>query len=170
MTTTTAFPMFSRHMFDNHVETVKAAALDTFTNIGVEPQFVYKGEEDAPCDGVVGIISIVGDVAWSLMVGVPRESAESLTVAFTGFEVAYDSADMGDVVGELANVLAGFVVNHLEGIGVSASLSLPTVVRGSHVEMMIPEGQPAARLNFDSTRGKFWIKVAVARSAHGYRS
>ena len=41
-------------------------------------------------DGVVGIISFVGDLHWLLMVAFPRTSAENLISKFTGFEIKYD--------------------------------------------------------------------------------
>ncbi|MBI5878013.1 MAG: chemotaxis protein CheX [Chloroflexi bacterium] len=153
------------------VTEVKAATCETFAGIwGAAPEFEGDVEKGGSCDGVVGIISLVGDVAWSLMVGIPRLSAPAITMSFTGFEVPYDSPDMGDVVGEIANVLAGVVSGRLDAIGIAANLSLPTVVRGSNVEMLIPEGQPSAKLNFNSPYGEFWIKVAVARQHAAYRS
>jgi chemotaxis protein CheX len=162
--------MFSNSLFDSHVETVKQAVLESFGNMGVAPQFTGNSNTGAPTDGLVSVISLVGDIAWSLMVGVPRETAAMLAAAFTGFEVPDDGADMADVVGELVNVLAGFVVNNLEGIGIVANLSLPTVVRGRNIEMMAPEGLPSTRMDFSSTPGNFWVQVAVSKHSHLHRA
>src|SRR5207244_10134077 len=117
------------------------------------------GGGGAQCDGVVGIISFMGGLSWSLMLGLPRETATALALAFAGFEIPFDSADMGDVVGELANVLAGGVSARLDTAGVAAQMSLPTVARGSDVELLLPGGLPSQRLPFASARGQFWVKV-----------
>ena len=41
------------------------------------------------------------------MLGLPRQTASNLVLAFAGCEIDFDSPDMGDAVGELANILAG---------------------------------------------------------------
>ena len=93
----------------------------------------------------------------------PELTAPSLVQKFTGFPIPYDSADMGDMVGEFANILGGDIVARLETNRVKAGISLPTVVRGSNVEMLLPQGQPATRMVFSSPCGEFWVRVACKR-------
>lgn len=142
---------------------VKQALLASFSTIcGAEPVHLETQEEVPRCDGIVGIISFVGTLSWSLMLGLPRETASAMALQFAGFEIEFDSPDMGDVVGELANVMAGQVTVQMEKMGIRAEMSLPTVARGSDVEMLLPGYLPSARMYFDSAPGKFWVKITAA--------
>ena len=118
-------------------------------------------------EGVVGIISFVGDITWLMMVALPRKSASSLSLKFAGFEVDYDSPEMGDVVGELANVLAGDIVARLGKESVKVAMSLPTILRGQDVEPLLPRGIPSRRLSFQLNGDLVLVKVAGAREAFG---
>jgi CheY-specific phosphatase CheX len=126
-------------------------------------------EASESVNGVIGIISLVGDVTWSLVVGLPKETACAMAVKFAGFEIPYDSDDMGDVVAELANVLAGDVSARLDEVGVTASMSLPTAIRGSDVDMMA--GGAASRyMHYSSLEGPFYVKVVSAEPKQLRRS
>jgi len=124
---------------------------------GIEAHYEGNDTETCPYDGIAGIISLVGDVDWSLMLTLPQEAAVQLSARFAGFEIEYDSDDMTDLVGELANVIAGDVVARLEAVGVKTSLSLPMVVRGEHLNLMIPAGHPRLHMRFSSECGPFYL-------------
>jgi chemotaxis protein CheX len=146
-----------------HLESLKEAVVTTFGAIS-GADAIYEGEDNsAPCEGAVGIISVVGGVAWSLVLGFPRDTAVALSMKFAGFEIPYDSADMGDVVGELANVLAGDVVARLDVMGVKVDMSLPTVARGTDVNLMLPGALSSLRLRFSIPEGCFWLGLAIGR-------
>ncbi|MCS6861883.1 MAG: chemotaxis protein CheX [Abditibacteriales bacterium] len=146
------------------VEAVQRATVATFSMIcGEEPSYIGDGNDRPKYDGLVGIISFTGDVPWSLMLGLPRETAMALAVKFTGMEIDFDSPDMGDVVGELANILAGDATAQLDAVGVTVQMSVPTAARGSDLEMLLPGGLPSVRLNFSSPDGNFWVKVVTAK-------
>jgi len=134
------------------------------TIFGVSPE--YNGDDDSRNigDGVVGIISFVGDASWILMLALPKDSAETLAEKFCGFEVEYDSPDMGDVIGELANVMAGDIVARMGVEGVKVAMSLPTVLRGQNVEPFMPKGLPDKKMHYSLLGKDIMIKVAVAKS------
>ncbi len=151
-------------------ESIRQSVLATFATIcGTALGYHGEAPSQASCDGVVGIIGIVGDEPCSLMLGLPRTTAPDLVQKFTGFPIPYDSADMGDMVGEFANILGGDIVARLETNRVKAGISLPTVVRGSNVEMLLPQGQPATRMVFSSPCGEFWVRVACKRQSSAGR-
>ncbi len=146
------------------LESLEASVTETLTMVlGGETRLLSDRDDDAPCDGVLGIISFVGDPAWSFMLGLPRETASQMMLAFMGFEIDFDSPDMGDAVGEVANILAGDVVARLESAGVAAAMSLPTIARGHDVELMLPQAHASHRLEFEAPVGRFWIRVTAAR-------
>ena len=104
---------------------------------GAQATYRVDGHPDAPCDGLCGIISFMGDFAWSFMLALPRQTAIDLTVAFTGFELEFDSIDMSDAVGELANILGGDMNARLEALGAKMAMSLPTVARGHDIQLLL---------------------------------
>ena len=146
------------------VDCAKSSMLNTLAAISGEAP-AYKGEDEDGLvqEGIVGIISLVGDIAWTLMLGLPKDTAESLALSFAGFEIAFDSEEIGDFAGELANTVGGDLQNRLHDIGVRAELSLPTVARGSRLELLLPGGQPTLCLHFASPEGEIWFKIATAR-------
>lgn len=145
---------------------VRVAMEGTFQSIlgaplGIEPSDGGSGGEA----GLIGIISFLGDINWSFSLGIPQATAPSLILKFAGFEIPFDSPDMCDVVGELANVIAGDIVAQLDRRRLNAQMSLPMVVRGSDVEVASPGAGPSVRLKCQSEQGAFWYKLAAAKSS-----
>lgn len=145
------------------VECTHEATASTFEAIcGQAP--IYLGERDQvmPTAAVVGIISFVGDYIWSVMLGIPKDTSPALALTFIGAEVGFEDPDMGDVVGELTNVLAGHAVARLDEMGIQAEMSLPTVVRGTDLDLMLPGEVPSSFTCFTLPEGPFWVRVAKA--------
>jgi len=150
------------------LDVMKAAVETTFQSIlGERPVHQSSADPTPASGGIVGIISFLGDLTWSFSLILPDKTASALIQKFVGFDIPYDSSDMADAVGELANVLAGDVVARLESRRVKTQMSLPTVARGSDVELISPGGLPTARMFFTSTLGRFWFKLAAAKQATG---
>jgi chemotaxis protein CheX len=152
-------------LFIPHSECAKEAVQAVFAAVnGAEPTCYAGLRTESPGQGVVGIIAIVGDVTWSMMLGFPRDSAAAFAQKFAGFEIPFESPDMGDVVGEMANVIAGDVVARLDAKGIRAEMSLPTVTRGNDVDLLVPEGVVSAHMRFACPDGGFWLKLAAANA------
>lgn len=113
---------------------------------------------------IVGIISFVGDLMWSLALILPHDSAEATAQKFAGFEIPFDSADMGDVVGELINVLAGVLCGNLEAAGVKSQMSLPTVARGDAFELMRPDNLVSKRSYFTAGPIDFMVDITAMKT------
>lgn len=142
---------------------VNDAVIETFEKICGDAAPYLLDTESAACDGIVGIISFVGDYTWSLILGLPHDAAVSIAQRFAGFEIEFESPDMGDVIGELANVLAGVVNGKLEAAGVRAFMSLPTVACGHDVHLLLPGNLLTQWLHFTTMDVDFWVKLVVAR-------
>ena len=147
-----------------HVDQVRQATISTFEAIcGVAPESHWKMPEGASRQAMVGIISIVSDVMWTIMLGFPEEMATALAIKFAGFDVPFDSPDMGDVVGEIANILAGDVTCRLDVVGLKTEMSLPTIARGTDVDVLLPAGVTSTRMWFTLPEGAFWLDLALGR-------
>ncbi len=141
---------------------VKESALSTLpTACNTEITYEGPGEVNQTFDGIIGVISLIGDGLWVLMIGLPKETAEPVAVNFAGFEVPFEGEDMGDIVGELANIMAGDLVARMEMEGIKVQMSLPSVARGSRVEMIMPGKPPSFTQKYSCELGDFWIRVAT---------
>jgi CheY-specific phosphatase CheX len=145
------------------VECAKASVLSCFGAVfGAEPS--YLGMEEAPpmCDGVVGLISLLGERAsWTMAVGLPAESASAIVSGFVGFPLELDSPDLGDATGELANILAGYQLAEMENAGLKAAMSIPMVVRGADLSLHAAQGTVSQQLRFEVPEGKFWVLITT---------
>ena len=150
-----------------------AALESTFAAIfGEKPMRDVSGQHGSRCPCVAGIISFIGEVTWSLTWVLPEQIAPILAQKFTGFEIPFDSPDMGETAAELVNVLAGDVVAQLEKRCIKAQMSLPTVARGDHLEFTPATGPGVLHIDFSATQGKFWFRLVAAKTgpARGRRS
>ncbi len=153
------------NLTEQQLDCIREAVKTTFSSIyGEDINYLgdnVEGTTSKKGGGVVGIISFIGDLAWSLMLGLPEETAMALASKFAGFEIDFESEDMGDVVGELANIVAGDLVARLDAIGAKVNMSLPTIARGRDFELLLPDKLPSLRVGFTASEGEFWIKLAV---------
>jgi chemotaxis protein CheX len=116
-------------------------------------------------DGVIiAVISVMGDVDWSIYIGLPREAAEAIAAAFCGFEIPFDCEDMGDAIGEVANILAGNVKQVLDKRGVDSEISLPTVMRVDGLHILKQRDSESSKHYYTCSLGQFWIGVVAGKS------
>ncbi len=141
------------------VEAAAQGVENTLASIcGAKPQRLA-GDGAVPTSDIIGIITYLGDVSWSFALLLPQATASSLIQKFVGMEIPFDSADMGDAVGELANVIGGDVSARLEARRVKAKMSLPLVARGTDVKVYAATGIPEVRLAYRAAQGPFWVKL-----------
>jgi chemotaxis protein CheX len=145
---------------------LKASTAATFRSIcGVEPRLDDPVDGNIEAHGVEAVIALVGNVSWSLSLAFPSATAEEVARKFSGFEIPFDSADMIDVIGELANVLAGDVAARMDSRGVKVKLSMPSVVRGDALDLTQPSAVESVRLRFLLPQGPMRVVLAMGASA-----
>lgn len=149
-----------------HIECLKKSIELTFNSTN-HNTFKFSDENNNSTlwmnEGIVGIISIIGDLSWSVSLGLPKKSAIILAKEFAGFDINYDSEDMDDVTGELVNVLAGDIVAQLDAVGTSVSMSLPTVARGNKMGVHVPDQLPKIQLHCSSHGQNFAISLTSGK-------
>lgn len=164
MATTTPVP--ETFALDTQLACAKDSVLTTLSSAcSTEACYAGNDNETCPYDGIAGIISLVGDISWSLMWTFPQQVATQLAVRFAGFDIDYGSDDMTDVVGELANVLAGEALARLDALGVKATMGLPMVVRGTNLNLMLPDGTPRIHMRFSCDEGPFYLILGAREQA-----
>lgn len=119
---------------------------------------------DAPAadrPALLGIISFVGDMKWSLSLMLADPVAGAVVERFCGLALPFDSPDLGDAVGELVNVIAGEVVAQMEKRRMKARMSLPVVIHGRAMELIRERGTAVEQINYTSTFGPFTVRLTT---------
>ncbi len=114
---------------------------------------------------VLGLISIQGEVHWSVTTGFTPESASEIASKFAGYVIQPYSPDLGDAIGEITNIVAGRIKSELGAKGLGVSISLPTVIGAEALQMLIDHDRATAYTHFDSPAGKLWTIVSVGISS-----
>lgn len=143
---------------DRLMHAVEQATCETFTKISGQ-EVVCELSDYQETEGIFASIAFTGERVWTLMLGVPRDTATALGPIFAGFDVPFESEDMGDLIGELVNVLAGAVIAELAKEKFHAQMAFPTVARGHESELFLPQNSAELRLCFSSSAGKFWVRI-----------
>jgi chemotaxis protein CheX len=151
------------------VDGVVGAVIDVMKSICGEAAERDICKDAQLASGVIGVISLISQDAWSMMVGLPRDTAIAFAKQFTGSDIHYESRDMGDVVGELANIIAGQAAGRMETAGMKASLSLPIIARGSGISVPLQYELPSVCLGFTCPQGCFWVRIASAKRSPSTR-
>ncbi len=115
------------------------------------------------CSAIMSTISFVGDPPWTFALVLPDDAAVMVAHTFAGFDIPFDSPDMGDVLGEVVNVLSGEIVARLDAKGIKLQMSLPTVIRGHNVCLHVPSSVSTTQLMFSGPKGTCWFKLVKAR-------
>jgi len=158
-------PLVDGHIPQVLIDQTEAAVIDAITKICGSPVSVddkYKGCEHRR--KVIGSISFVGDLMWTMALHLPHDSSEALAKKFAGFDIPFESLDMGDVVGEIINVLAGVLSGKLNDYGVASQMSLPTVTRGVAFEIMLPDSLVAQEFYFSTDESDFCVEITAMKT------
>lgn len=148
------------------VDLVKESVINTIGSIsGDPPVYVSSGEDYKSLNGIIGNIAVFNpEYTLSLMLAIPRETALQLSEIFIGMAIPFESDDMGDLVGEISNILAGDVAANIEQIGFRGQSSLPTATRGSDLTLFMPNKPPTEKMIFKGDIGEFWLNMALNQS------
>lgn len=141
--------------------TLNAALVETLASICSAPPRLGAG---AATEGeqVLALISLTGDSPLSLTIGVPAGTAPGLSESFAGCPFEFDSEDMDDLVGEVANLVAGRAKAGLAEIGIETGLSLPTVIRGQALRLGFRAPSAVHRFVYSLPEGEFVFQVVTA--------
>ncbi len=144
-------------------DTLCGALSNTYASIcGAAPEAVEAWVP--PTEQVVGLISLVGESPLSLLISLPQETAVAVSEKFAGFKFEFDSEDMNDLVGELANIVAGDAKSRLLKMGIETKLSLPTVVSGRDVKFNFSDQSSKYSYAFMAEEGPLRFQVVVANA------
>ena len=109
---------------------------------------------------VTGIIDLEGEQArGSVAVSFSKEVALDLTNRMLRLELTEIDDQVKDMVGEMANMVAGGAKREMEEDGFDFKLTLPTVLSGDSHEINHRVSGPKVILPFKIESGKFYIEI-----------
>jgi chemotaxis protein CheX len=133
------------------------------TMVGVETiveRLTLKSGPGASYD-VSAIVGFSGQVIGSVVVSFQMAAALSLVKAFAGVDIAVDSPDFPDAIGELANMIAG---NAKKDLGATASITCPSVVIGAAHVIARLRGVPCYVIPCKTPVGDFAVEVNMKQT------
>lgn len=118
---------------------------------------------------VVGSIGFVGEANGVVYMYMHQKIAMSIAGIMTGME-ADELADefdiVRDVIGEIANMTIGNFKNHLCDLGFNCRVTLPTVLRGSHMEVDSVQSAKRETFHFEFLGQPLVIDLFVQESTN----
>ena len=115
--------------------------------------------QDQPEHDVSGLISLIGDASGLVMISIDKQVAFHAAKVMLCEEVQSINADVVDMVGELANMIAGAAKAELKEF--EMSLSLPTVIVGTNHVIGFPSKARPICIPFESPWGPICLEVSL---------
>lgn len=107
---------------------------------------------------VSSIIGFSGDVVGTVVVSFQLEAAKKLVAAFAQMELAVDTPDFADALGELANMIAG---NAKKDLNCTANISTPSVIVGTGHHVARLTDVPTLIVPCRTPVGDFAVEVSI---------
>ncbi|NLW86202.1 MAG: chemotaxis protein CheX [Planctomycetes bacterium] len=135
----------SNAAIEQHISVIGAATVETIHSLcNVDLQ--QHGDAHPAVGDIFATVNLSGELNCGVCLSMPRETATQITGKFAGFAIPFDSPDMTDAIGEIANIVAGRIKACLDSKGIRAEISLPSVTHE-------PPKANSVSLTFDSPLG-----------------
>ena len=131
----------------------------TMLNLPVEVGEPDIKTDPAPSFDVSGIIGMSGDVAGSVVLSFPMNTAARVVATFAGQEMGPKDQDFSDAVGELVNMVCGGAKGMFQNKKVS--ISCPNVVIGTGHTVARLKDVPTVVIPCSTDCGQFVIEVTI---------
>ena len=103
---------------------------DTMVMMALQDDYPLKEPVTSFHCSVTGMVGLAGTYTGILSIHCPRPLALRITSNMLGMEVDDVGEDVNDALGEIANMLGGYVKQILSKGGLDINLSIPTVISG----------------------------------------
>jgi len=139
------------------------ATRDTFSKmmqLHVEAGKAYLLTEARNDKDISGMIGLSGTIRGAVVIGFPQESAVLVVNKFLGEKFTDLNADVSDAIGELVNIIAGYVKKFIQNE--KFGISLPSIARGPKHMVYMPKYAPTIVIPFETELGHFVLEAALA--------
>lgn len=136
--------------------------LKTMAAIEPKPGKPYLKKDSLAIGDVSGIIGLTGSVAGSMALSFSEKAILKIVSNMLGEELTEVNGDIADAVGEITNMVSGASRKELEGIGLTISAAIPTVISGRGHAIKHVLGGPSLIIPFETENGPFVVDVCIS--------
>jgi len=130
----------------------------------IEPGSPYFRTEVPEGESITGVIYFSGNATGYAAINMSKETADLVAHDFLfGVDLQVTEEVIEDILGELANILAGRVKSYIDPPGSNLHLSAPEINHGND---FLPASLPDAKkvtIPFYFDDGGFWVEVQLAQ-------
>ncbi|MCL2206883.1 MAG: chemotaxis protein CheX [Fibromonadales bacterium] len=144
------------------------ATIDTFQKmltLKIEAGKPYLLTEEVNIKDISGMIGLSGTIKGAVVMGFTEKSALKTVNKFLGEKYTELGPDVSDAVGELVNIIAGYVKKFIQNE--KFGISLPSIARGPKHMVYMPKYAPTIVIPFKSPDlGDFVLEAALAEGVN----
>jgi chemotaxis protein CheX len=112
---------------------------------------------------ITGMVGLAGTYTGILSIHCPKPFALTITSNMLGMDVTDVGDDVNDALGEIANMLGGYVKQMLSKGGLDISLSIPTVISGEEYTVNAMEDSDCVIIPFHHEGSRFLVGLKLMK-------
>lgn len=112
---------------------------------------------------VTGMVGLAGTYTGILSIHCPQDLALRITSNMLGLEVNEAGEDVNDALGEIANMLGGYVKQILSKGGLDINLSIPTVISGAEYTVNAMSDSDCVVIPFTNEGERFLVGLKLRK-------
>ncbi|ACM18857.1 protein phosphoaspartate phosphatase CheX associated with MCPs of classes 40H and 40+24H [Geotalea daltonii FRC-32] len=112
---------------------------------------------------VTGMVGLAGTYTGILSIHCPKTFALRITSNMLGMDVADVGEDVNDALGEIANMLGGYVKQILSKGGLDINLSIPTVISGEEYTVNSMSDDNCVIIPFTNEGERFLVALKLRK-------
>ncbi len=132
--------------------------------IDIQPCAAEVSKEYEVASDLTSLIGLAGDMRGLLGIHCSENAAKSITGGMLGMDVEEMDDDVKDAIGEIANMVAGGIKDHLIGDNVKVQLAIPTTTIGKSLRTSGIPGGARIVIPFTLPEGSFNIELKYVLS------
>lgn len=114
---------------------------------------------------VTGMVGLAGTYTGILSIHCPQQFALRITSSMLGMEVEEVGEDVNDALGEISNMLGGYVKMILSKGGLDLHLSIPTVISGEEYTLNAMADNDCVIIPFVNEGERFLVGLKLQKEA-----
>lgn len=112
---------------------------------------------------VTGMVGLAGTYTGILSIHCPQTFALRITSNMLGMDVEEVGEDVNDALGEIANMLGGYVKQILSKGGLDINLSIPTVISGEDYTINAMSDSDCVIIPFSNEGERFLVSLKLSK-------
>ena len=145
--------------FTKKIVTITEEIFNTMIFMEVSAAAPLEQGEQTPGCHISAMIGLTGDFSAMLGIHCPETTGLAIAGAMLGMEIAEIDADVKDALGEIANMVAGWLKEQFAAEEISLELAIPTSISGKSYTIASPTRSNRVIIPFTIEAGQFFIEI-----------